>query len=574
MATILSSASKDREEADRTAETIERCSTQDAGDFLPIEIPASEKDGSVPPDEFDEDGVQVQRHPLACIDPIDPDDGDDWSDFWLCHPALTRVFVIAERRNLAPMALLVALLTVAGAAADHRWCIVIDDAPSPITLFMALISPSGAGKSKAVSAAMSLIGLDPERCRCVQPAHLAGLIDSFGEEVETETGRKNAKGQPILAKQWKQTRNAALVMMDELQRMEALAKKFDDDLLPGLRSAWSGKEMATSNVKAGGRYRFLPAGSFTVSMAASGTPESVGPWLQRVDGTGDGDRTLVISAMDGSPSRRRTEEQLTADPTLAAAPLATGTTPVAQQLELDPATAAQHPAPNPSPPTDEKWTLTPPVSDDPTRNLWRVAVAPEIVEQVRAANRDRNRGVTVEHCEWLGISGHLELLRLRVAACWSLLRHEPPAGIDPDDLLLMPDPLSITVDDWRIAGAVIAWDHSTTLVLEQMQMIESAEARRRKAEAKASEAVVSDTRVEQAQTRRLLERAVGQVANKIIAEDTPLLPSECNQALSGRLRRKWAEMGHGRLIDEVLSDRRFDRVEDGKVALRSGDDAC
>ena len=300
MSTSLSSApSRDANAVDQTAERIELSPTHDAGDFTPIEIPPSKEDSSVPPDESDEDAVQVQRHPLACIDPIDPDTGDDWSDFWLCHPALTRVFVIAERRNLAPMALLVALLTVAGAAADHRWRIVIDDTPSPITLFMALISPSGAGKSKAVSAAMSLIGLDPDKCPCVQPAHLAGLIDSFGEETATETGRKNAKGQPILAKQWQQTRNAALVMMDELQRMEALAKKFDDDLLPGLRSAWSGKEMATSNVKAGGRYRQLPAGSFTVSMAASGTPESVGPWLQRVDGTGDGDRTLVISAMDG-----------------------------------------------------------------------------------------------------------------------------------------------------------------------------------------------------------------------------------------------------------------------------------
>ena len=193
-----------------------------------------------------------------------------------------------------------------------------------------------------------------------------------------------------------------------------------------------------------------------------------------------------------------------------------------------------------------------------------------MAELVRNANRDRNRGVRPQQAEWLGESGHLELVRLRVAACWSLLRHQAPAQMSlTDDVPLetLPAPLSVTGDDWRIAGAIIAWDHSTTLVLEEMQLIESAETLRRRAETKATEAVVSDTRVEQAQTLRMLGRAVSHVVNSIEAKGKPLLPSECNQALNGRLRRKWAEMGHGRLIDKVLSDPLFERTADGRVAL-------
>ena len=538
----LSPSHGDRDTADRTTARDEPLQTQDANCFVPIPIPAPEQVASDNTDEAD-DAAPVQRHLLAEINPIDPDTGDEWPDFWLSHPVLTRVFVTAERRNIAPMALLVAMLTVAGAAADYRWRILLDDTPSPLTLFTALISPSGSGKSKAVSAALSLINLDPERCRCIQPAHLAGLIDSMGELVEVETDQQTKKGETIMAKEWQQTRHSALVMMDELQRLETLAKRFDDDLLPGLRTGWSGGALETTNVKAGGRFRSLAAGSFALSMLASGTPESVGPWLKRVESVGDGDRTLIASAMDGARIRRQTEEHL-----------------------------AEHEQPE----VDDTWTLVPPVPEERSRRMWPVDVDPTVADLVRTANRDRNRGVRPQQAEWLGESGHLELVRLRAAACWSLLRHQAPAQMGlTDDVLLetLPHPLTVTGDDWRIAGAVIAWDHSTTLVLEEMQMIESAEARRRKAEAKASEAVVSDTRVEQAQTRRLLERAVSQVVKRIEAEDTPLLPSECNQALSGRLRRKWAEMGHGRLIDEVLSDRRFDRVEDGKVALRTGDDA-
>ena len=480
------------------------------------------------PSEPDMPTIETQDR-MALIEPVHPETGEIWPEFWLQHPVLTRVFVSARDRNVAPMALLATMLALAGCAADHRWRIVIDRNPSPVTLFVAVIGFSGAGKSKSIGAAFDLIP-SAQALRTVQPTHLAGMIDSFGEMIEVQTGETDTKGRKRIKLEWRQTRHSVLLNFDEIERLARVAKRFDDELFPGVRTGWSGGKLETSNVKAGSRYRSLAGGAYVLSMLSAGTPETAEPWTTQIVAKGDGDRVLLISGVDGSAARLQLE----------------------QQLEGQAADGIQFALHSPEPLS----------RSEPS---WPVQIHDEIVKRVIAANRDRNRGVRPESDDWMGQSGHSDLMRLRVAACWSLLRHAGPAqtSLDgkSDEALAVPHPLEITDQDFVIAGTVMAFDASTRDAISAEISIQKNQKRLAARSIKAADAEAVQHRTDDAVARRLVESAVNAISRKITRTGKPISRRDAARVLDSGARKRFGEVTGRQLIDDALADGAFVELE-------------
>lgn len=175
------------------------------------------------------------------------------STFWDERPTLAHIRDAALSRTCSPDAVLGHVLALVVAA--HPPALRLDNRGGSLNLIVALVAPSGVGKSEAMACAGELVPLD----------HRTDL------EVDIPIGSGEGIAATYLGESkkidGKEVREivtpAAMFVADEGQMIADLGNRSGSTLLPVLRSAWSGKTIGARNAGTntnrkvpGGRYRF------------------------------------------------------------------------------------------------------------------------------------------------------------------------------------------------------------------------------------------------------------------------------------------------------------------------------
>jgi hypothetical protein len=255
------------------------------------------------------------------------------------------------------------------------------------------------------------------------------------------------KGQPKSIK--RQTKHAAIIVVDEGQAATAIAGQQNSTLFATLRSAWFGMTLGNANAKIETR-RIVPAGSYVFGLVMGLQPELAGPLLEDV-AAGTPQRFLWTSATD---------------PTLPRHP---------------PAWPGPLPWERPMPPAYG------PMGEAVAEVTFHEAIVDEVQEQRHAVATGR----TVLSPD----DGHRNLLRLKVAALLAIL-----AGR-----------LDVNLDDWRLASVMVDTSDAVREDARRAVAAKRREKLADRDEVEARKAVHVGQAVEHAQAERTLARIGEQV---------------------------------------------------------------
>lgn len=243
-------------------------------------------------------------------------------EFWGARELFKTIRQAAWASQTHPDAVLASVLTRAAGAAGHE--VMFDSGKSlgTLSLYSVLLSKSGIGKSDAVKAATRLVRLPSYLCEADGAVNMdvfrdglslstgEGLAESFMGSVEVEAtnpdgttkyevkGRgRNAVPEPVMVKVRKAVRHRAFFYVDEGEILTKLMNERSGATLGGhMRTAWSGGQLSQANASED-RWRYVPAGSYTVGLIIGYQPDTAVALLSEV-GPGTPQRFLWFGAQD------------------------------------------------------------------------------------------------------------------------------------------------------------------------------------------------------------------------------------------------------------------------------------
>lgn len=159
-----------------------------------------------------------------------------------------------------------------------------------LNCFVAVVGPSGIGKSSSQFIAKGLLGtpghLNEDEYRDDMPIGTGqGLIEAFHGYVDVEEDYTDAKGNPKTRKKQvkKQVRDNVLLAVDEGEALFREAANKTSITLPTLRSAWSGATLGQTNASAETTRR-LQAGRYSLGLVVGFQMSTAQPLLDDVAG--------------------------------------------------------------------------------------------------------------------------------------------------------------------------------------------------------------------------------------------------------------------------------------------------
>lgn len=205
-------------------------------------------------------------------------------EFWLARPTLGHIRQAAHHRGrCADAVLLFALARVAALTPPTIALPAIVGGRASLNFLGGIVSSSGAGKSTANAVARDLIPIERKDVVAdVPPGSGEGLTELFFEMVNEEGDDGKTR------KVKRQTKNGALIYLDEGQALAEMGNRKGATLLPTLRSAWSGEVIGQSNATTE-THRVLKAHSYRMAIV-------VGFQLEYAS-------TLIDDAPGGTPQR-------------------------------------------------------------------------------------------------------------------------------------------------------------------------------------------------------------------------------------------------------------------------------
>jgi len=412
------------------------------------------------PAHDDEEGQPVSAQTTEDAPAVEvlPDDAEV-PEFWEASGFLRSLRDFARARRVGPWALLGAVL--ARAAASVPPTVVLPPtrgAVASLNLFVALCSESSGGKTTAMEAAREFLAVDGGTSDYLdtQPGSGEGLLSAYCYV-------KTAKGK---APEVVQTRLSVLFDVDEVQSLGALVGRTNSTLLPFLKSAWSGKTLATQNAEAS-RLRRVEAQHYRLALVCGVQPVNAGVILDD-EGGGFPQRWLWM-------------------PT------------------YDPGMLPRDARPTEPPPWPWRVPCAPMAADADGTITWpmrRVLTLPEVaVSAMLDAAETQNRPIGTR-AAGATLDGHALLSRAKVAALLALL--DGRADV-------------VTEADWRLAGHVMAVSDRTREAIIGVRGTEAQRAEDRKAvRSGRSAAIAADSEAEtktvraMAVIRRAMERHGGE----------------------------------------------------------------
>ncbi len=296
-------------------------------------------------------------------------------EFWEARPALAHVRAAAWSRNRSPDAVLGSVLArVALLVPPSVRLPAIVGAIATVDVIVALVAPSGIGKSSSATIGAELVPIDDDDVRTdVVVGSGEGLVESYMAMVD-EVG-DNGKARSVK----RQVRRAVLAVVDEGQVLAELGKRTGSTIMATLRTGWSGNTLGQANASEATR-RHLPAGAYRLAVLLSLQPEHA--------------VTLLGDAAGGTPQR------------------------FVWVSATDPS------VPDVAPRWPGELPLSLPAMGD---DFAGFTVADAIAAEVVAEDRERVRGSTLAD----PLDGHATLLRLKVAALLAVL--DGRTDVDVDD---------------------------------------------------------------------------------------------------------------------------------------------
>lgn len=243
-------------------------------------------------------------------------------EFWGAREMFKAIRQAAWASQTHPDAVLACVLARAAGAAGHEVTFDSGKSEGTLSLFACLLSPSGIGKSDAYKAAQRLVRLPSWLCDADGHTNMdvfrdglnistgEGLAEVYMGTVEQEAlnpdgsvkyemkGRgKTAHPEPVMVKVRKAIRHRALFFVDEGEALTKLMHERSGATLgPHMRTAWSGGTLSQANASED-RYRFVPAGTYTMGLIIGYQPETAVAMLTDV-GPGTPQRFLWLGAQD------------------------------------------------------------------------------------------------------------------------------------------------------------------------------------------------------------------------------------------------------------------------------------
>lgn len=212
-------------------------------------------------------------------------------------PLLTAIRRKANQVMTGPDAILLACLARVAAATTPN--VVVDYQRCPLNLYVAIIGPPGAGKSKAATAARELLdnlGIDAD---WVPVPSGEGLCDVFLGKADKETHERP---------QLKQT---AFVYVDEGQQLHKTGQREGSTILDVARSMWAAQPVGTMNADPD-RRRQLRANAVRIGFVVGYQPD-VALSLFRGADVGDPQRFVFVSCLAPHADRVRPPDVPTLD---------------------------------------------------------------------------------------------------------------------------------------------------------------------------------------------------------------------------------------------------------------------
>lgn len=182
-------------------------------------------------------------------------------EFWTQRPILEHIRQAAHSRLVSADALLVATLARVSLLMPPNLVLpaIVGDVAS-LNLFVAIVDPSGGGKTAAANVARRLVVhqredfIDP-----ILPSSGEGLIEAFFEWVDEEQPDGKNK------KMKRQTKTAGFAFVDEGQSLLAQAERSGSTIMETIRSAWVGGDIGQHNA-AEERKRWLKPHQYRLSI--------------------------------------------------------------------------------------------------------------------------------------------------------------------------------------------------------------------------------------------------------------------------------------------------------------------
>lgn len=323
-------------------------------------------------------------------------------EFFSSRPLFGRLRDFARARRVSPWALLGAILTRAAAAVPPSVVLppTIGSVAS-LNIFTALCGVSGSGKSAVTETARDFLLIEGGvETLETSPGSGEGLISAY-----VHSAPENGKVKSV------QARASVQLEVDEVQALGSLTSRTASTLQPFLKSAWSGKMLATQNADPA-RQRWVGAHKYRLSITAGVQPANASILLDDTAG-GFPQRWLWLPTYD--PGMLRRDAEVTEpEPFTWYAPVAMTRSEADGPIVLPGRTVMQLPD--------------------------------EAVEAILDAAEKRNRPIGTPLATADALDGHALLSRAKVAALLALLDSRAEL---------------ISSEDWALAGVVMEVSDST-----------------------------------------------------------------------------------------------------------------
>ena len=365
----------------------------------------------------------------------------DAADFWQERPELAHIARFAHSRMISRWALLgVVLARTACSVPPNVVLPPIIGGDGSLNLFVALVGPSGSGKSAVLAAAADAVAADG----------FGSAPVGSGEGISRSFAYRRVKDQVLV---WQERQ--VLFTAAEVDGLAALAGRQGATLSGQLREMFNGSELGFGYAAPDKRI-ILPPHSYRASLVVGVQPGRAGHLLDDADG-GTPQRFLWLPATDADvPRRPQPTPERWVPPGLA----------WPRPFRLSPAGEGD---------------------EDDGKGIGRreeLHVCDEAREQILDAAYMRASGIGEP------LDGHALLLRLKAAAALAVL-----AGRK-----------SVRVDDWSLAGAVMAVSDRTRTEMQQVLVAARAAAAQRLGTAEGVRQATADVIRTETTSRRVAEQ--------------------------------------------------------------------
>lgn len=225
-------------------------------------------------------------------------------EFWTARASLALIRQAAHSRVRSADVVLMGVLARLAALAPHTLKASTLGAKSTPNLFVAVIGPSGGGKSSGLTVSRDLIKSEAADVEEYPLGSGEGISESFMGTVLQGTGEMKKDGSERTERVRKQVRHNVLLHADEGASLNKMIERTGSIVGETLRSAWSGERLGQKN----GREettRTVPGGSYSIGLVIGYQPETVLPLLADV-ASGTPQRFLYCWAVDETiPPRER-----------------------------------------------------------------------------------------------------------------------------------------------------------------------------------------------------------------------------------------------------------------------------